>query len=106
MFNLPELFAGNVDFVARRDAWAEGVIVFGLPARVVLNKDIESTLVFDERVRHFLQGADLNLAPSMKIWDGEVCRDYLPNNADLLAADWVLENQTELIAFKREQESK
>lgn len=103
MFNLPELFAGNADFVARRESWDEGVIVFGLARRIVKNKDVESTLVYDERVRHFIKGADLEIGASLKIWDGKVCRDYFPDHGDMFASDWVLENQTELIANKREK---
>lgn len=103
MFAFVELFAHDADFIARRESWDDGVVVYGLPRRTIKNKDIESTLLRDERVRHFVKGKDLTVGACLKIWDGETERDYFPNHADLFAGDWVLENMTELIKHKRMQ---
>ena len=52
--NLPELYDSTSYITATRDKWPEGVFVFGLNARVIENKDVESTLVFDAVVSKYL----------------------------------------------------
>ena len=103
MFSLVELFAADADFTARREGWPEGKKIFGLPRRVIKNKDIESTLILDERVRHYARGKDITIAACVKLLDGDVLRDYPWSNEDALAGDWILCNETEQIKHKREK---
>lgn len=97
IFNLPELFAGDAHFTARRDSWPEAHKIMGVPARRIKNKDIKTTLVLDERIMHFVEGNDIEVAAHMMMWDGKRLHEYSPNNADSFASDWTLSNETELI---------
>lgn len=98
---MPELFAGNAHFTARRDAWAEGEFIFGSARRSIENKYIQNTLIIDERVKHFLEGDDVEFGASLwkvHIEDGKkVIRHYIPDHRDGLADDWLLMDNTDLI---------
>ena len=106
MLHLAELFDSSIKCVMRRDSWPEKVYIYGINARVIEAKDVESTLCYDPIIVDYLQinghSGDLTLRKRVEIVDAEgTSRPWTPAEADLYADDWTVQDYSELIKKRR-----
>ena len=108
ILSLPELFAGDRHFTARRESWADGKLICGVPSRMIKNQYLDGTLFLDERMKHYAKGKDVRIGAWVCLFelegDNYVIRPYIPSYEEELAVDWLVEDYTEMILEKVKKE--
>ena len=104
---LPELFDASAYMVARREAWEDGKFIFGVNARVIETKDVETTLVLDKCIEYYANAKSIAIRKSFKmisnpseddeLEDAVVMCDWYPTPEDMMAVDWIVEDRTEVV---------